>query len=101
LRSKTVPKLCANLTLLFNEASFPERFKASAQAGFTGVEYLFPYPNPQAQLAELPRASGLAQILHHPPAGDWDNGERGFGEYKPKTTTREGLGWSTPYLAAR
>jgi len=97
-----VPKLCANLTLLFNEVSFPERFKAAAQAGFTGVEYLFPYPYAKEQLAEPLHANGLAQVLHSLPAGDWEHGERGIGcEYKPKTTTLEGLGWSTPYLAAR
>jgi hydroxypyruvate isomerase len=65
--------------LLFNEVPFLERFEAAAQAGFKGVEYLFPYAYPKEQLAELLEANKLAQILHNMPAGNWDGGERGIG----------------------
>jgi len=74
-----MPKLAANLTMLFNEVDFPERFGAAARAGFTGVEYLFPYAYPKEQLAELLARHRLVQVLHNLPAGDWAGGERGIG----------------------
>ena len=74
-----MPRLCANLTLLFNEVPFLERFKAAAQCGFRGVEYLFPYAYPCELLADLLKEHGLVQVLHNLPAGDWDRGERGLG----------------------
>jgi hydroxypyruvate isomerase len=74
-----VPKFCANLTLLFNEVPFPDRFHAAAREGFEAVEYLFPYSYPKQQLAELLRTHGLEQVLHNMPAGDWDAGSRGIG----------------------
>lgn len=73
-----MPKFCANLTMLFNEVPFLDRFEAAAKAGFEGVEYLFPYAYPKEQLTEKLRANGLKQILHNMPAGDWDEGERGI-----------------------
>jgi hydroxypyruvate isomerase len=73
-----MPKLCANLTLLFNEAPFLDRFELAAKEGFEGVEYLFPYAYPKAQLAEKLAAGKLQQILHNMPAGDWDQGSRGI-----------------------
>jgi hydroxypyruvate isomerase len=73
-----MPKFAANLTMLFNEVDFIDRFKAASNAGFTGVEYLFPYAYPKEQLADLLGQNGLTQILHNLPAGDWANGERGI-----------------------
>ena len=73
-----MPKFAANLTMLFNEIDFPERFEAAAKAGFKGVEYLFPYPYPAEQLAGLLQQHKLAQVLHNLPAGDWAKGERGI-----------------------
>ena len=73
-----MPKFAANLTMLYNEIDFPDRFKAAADAGFRGVEYLFPYAYPKAQLAELLALNGLTQVLHNLPAGDWAKGERGI-----------------------
>jgi hydroxypyruvate isomerase len=73
-----MPRFCANLTLLFNEVPFLERFRAARAAGFTGVEYLFPYAYPKEQLAGALREHGLVQVLHNMPAGDWDRGERGI-----------------------
>jgi hydroxypyruvate isomerase len=73
-----MPKFAANLTMLFNEHDFPDRFPAAAEAGFTGVEYLFPYSYPKEQLAELLVQNELVQVLHNLPAGDWAAGERGI-----------------------
>ncbi|MBD5655653.1 MAG: hydroxypyruvate isomerase family protein, partial [Candidatus Eremiobacteraeota bacterium] len=71
-------KFAANLTMLYNELDFLERFAAAARAGFTGVEYLFPYAYDKAQLAERLDATGLKQVLFNLPAGDWAAGERGI-----------------------
>ena len=73
-----MPKFAANLTMLFNEMEFMDRFAAAAKAGFRGVEYLFPYPYPKEALAEALSENGLAQVLHNLPAGDWAKGERGI-----------------------
>ena len=73
-----MPKLAANLTMLYNEVDFLERFGAAARSGFEGVEYLFPYPYPKEQLAELLHTHRLRQVLHNLPAGDWAKGERGI-----------------------
>jgi hydroxypyruvate isomerase len=73
-----MPRFAANLTMLFNEVPFIERFAAAAKAGFTGVEFLFPYEfAPELLAAEL-KTHGLTQVLHNLPAGDWANGERGI-----------------------
>jgi len=71
-------KFSANLTMMFNEVDFPERFERAAKAGFKGVEYLFPYKWDKQQLAELLNKYGLEQVLHNLPAGDWLSGERGI-----------------------
>ena len=73
-----MPKFCANLTLLYNEHEFLERFGAASRAGFKGVEYLFPYEYDRHQLAELLNRHKLVQVLHNMPAGDWAKGERGI-----------------------
>jgi len=73
-----MPRFCANLTLLYNEHPFLERFGAAARAGFKGVEYLFPYDFDKHQLAELLDRHQLVQVLHNLPAGDWAKGERGI-----------------------
>jgi hydroxypyruvate isomerase len=73
-----VPKFAANLTMLFNELPFLDRFAAAKAAGFTGVEYLFPYDFEKAVLGELLQQYGLTQVLHNLPAGNWAAGERGI-----------------------
>jgi len=70
-------KLAANLTMLFGEVEFLERFEAAARAGFRGVEFLFPYPYEAQVLKQRLRDHGLVQVLHNLPAGDWAKGERG------------------------
>jgi hydroxypyruvate isomerase len=73
-----MPKFAANLTMLFNEVDFLDRFAAAAETGFKGVEYLFPYAWPADELAEKLDQYGLVQVLHNLPAGDWAGGERGI-----------------------
>ncbi|CZF81949.1 Hydroxypyruvate isomerase [Grimontia celer] len=73
-----MPKLAANLSMLFTELPFIERFSAATKFGFKGVEYLFPYAFDAHELkAELDR-NQLQQVLFNLPAGDWDNGDRGI-----------------------
>ena len=66
-----MPRFCANLSLLYNELPFLDRFAAAAKAGFTGVEYLFPYDFDKVQVSELLHRHKLRQVLHNLPAGDW------------------------------
>ena len=73
-----MPKFAANLTMLFNELPFLDRFDAACRAGFTGVEYLFPYEYTAEALLSRLRRCGLRQVLHNLPAGDWAGGERGI-----------------------
>jgi hydroxypyruvate isomerase len=73
-----MPKLAANLTMLFNEVGFIERFAAAAHAGFRGVEFLFPYAYHADQIADQLSLYQLDLVLHNLPAGDWVAGERGI-----------------------
>jgi hydroxypyruvate isomerase len=73
-----MPRFCANLTMLYNELDFLDRFEAARRDGFAGVEYLFPYAYPKEELAERLERHGLVQTLHNLPAGDWQAGERGL-----------------------
>jgi hydroxypyruvate isomerase len=73
-----MPRFAANLSLLFNEMPFMERFAAAKAAGFEAVEYLFPYAFDKHELAQALKANGLKQVLHNLPPGDWDAGERGI-----------------------
>lgn len=68
----------ANLSMLFTELDFMDRFDAAAKAGFKGVEYLFPYAFPPEQLRQKLDDNGLQQVLFNMPAGDWEQGERGI-----------------------
>jgi hydroxypyruvate isomerase len=73
-----MPKFAANLTMLFTEVPFLERFAAAASSGFAAVELLFPYDFEKATLAELLKKHRLALVLHNLPAGDWSRGDRGI-----------------------
>ena len=66
-----MPKFAANLTMLFNEVAFLDRFAAARRAGFAGVEYLFPYDHDEARLRRRLDEHGLTQVLHNLPAGNW------------------------------
>jgi hydroxypyruvate isomerase len=73
-----MPRLAANLSVLFTEVEFPRRFARAREAGFTGVECWFPYDHSPLELAQLLRENGLEQVLFNLPAGDWSSGERGI-----------------------
>jgi hydroxypyruvate isomerase len=73
-----MPRFAANLSMLFTELPFLDRFAAARAAGFLAVEYLFPYEHPKEELARRLRANGLRQVLHNLPAGNWAAGERGI-----------------------
>jgi hydroxypyruvate isomerase len=73
-----MPRLAANLSMLFTEHDFLDRFKAAADAGFAGVEYLFPYDFSSAEIKAQLESNGLTQVLFNLPAGDWAKGERGI-----------------------
>ncbi len=73
-----MPRFAANLSMLFTELDFPDRFRAAAQAGFKGVECLFPYSHDPGDLARLLAGNGLAMVLFDLVAGDWDAGDRGI-----------------------
>jgi hydroxypyruvate isomerase len=72
-----MPKFAANLSMLYNEHAFLDRFAAAAADGFKAVEYLFPYDYKAEELAARLKANGLQQVLFNAPPGDWAKGERG------------------------
>ncbi|NLS04039.1 TIM barrel protein [Rhizobium sp. P32RR-XVIII] len=73
-----MPKFAANLTMMFNEVAFLDRFAAAAKAGFTAVEFLFPYDHPPEVVAALLKENGLTPALFNLPPGNWQAGERGL-----------------------
>ena len=73
-----MPVFAANLTMMFNEWPFLDRFDAAADAGFAAVEYLFPYEAPPEAIAERLARNSLQQALFNLPPGDWAAGERGI-----------------------
>ena len=73
-----MPRFAANLSMMFNEVPFLDRFDAAARAGFQGVEFLFPYEHPAAELRRRLAGAGLTQALFNLPPGDWAKGERGL-----------------------
>jgi hydroxypyruvate isomerase len=72
-----MPRFAANLSMMFNELPFPERFAAAAKAGFRAVEFLFPYEHAPSDVADWLRKSELENVLFNLPPGDWPN-ERGL-----------------------
>ena len=73
-----MPRFAANLSMMFNEVPFLDRFEAAAKAGFTAVEFLFPYEHPAKEVGERLHRNGLTQALFNLPPGDWAAGEKGF-----------------------
>lgn len=73
-----MPQFAANLTMLFNEVPFIERFAAASATGFRAVEFLFPYDFTVKELSEKLNRHELSLILHNLPAGNWNEGERGI-----------------------
>lgn len=73
-----MPRFSANLSFLFSERPFLERFAAAAACGFEGVEFHFPYAFPVDEVADAARRAGVEVVLFNFPAGDWAAGERGI-----------------------
>ena len=96
-----MPKFAANLTMLFNEVPFLDRFAAAKKAGFGGVEYLFPYDFEKGVLAEQLHQYGLTQMLHNLPAGNWGAGERGIAILPNRVAEfRDGVSRAVEYAKA-
>jgi hydroxypyruvate isomerase len=96
-----MPKFTVNLSMLFTELNFLERFEAAARNGFTAVEYLFPYGYPKDQLAEALLKHNLKQALYNLPAGNWEDGERGIACHPDRAGEfREGVERAIEYAAA-
>jgi hydroxypyruvate isomerase len=73
-----MPRFAANLSMMYTEHGFLDRFAAAAADGFRAVEFLFPYAFALDELAQRLAAHGLRQVLFNAPPGDWDRGERGM-----------------------
>jgi hydroxypyruvate isomerase len=73
-----MPRFAANLTMMFTEVPFLDRFELAAKAGFKAVEFLFPYAFEPQQIRQRLDDNGLILVLHNLPAGNWDAGERGI-----------------------
>ncbi|CAN0167324.1 unnamed protein product [Ectocarpus sp. 12 AP-2014] len=96
-----MPKFAANLSMMFTEVDFLDRFQAAADAGFKGVEYLFPYDYAAAEIKDRLVANGLSQVLHNLPAGDWGGGERGIACHPDRVEEfREGVERAIEYATA-
>jgi hydroxypyruvate isomerase len=96
-----MPKYAANLTMLFTEAPFLDRFALAAEAGFQAVEFLFPYAFPAHEIRRRLDDHGLQLVLHNLPAGDWDAGERGIACLPDRVAEfRSGVGQAIEYAQA-
>jgi hydroxypyruvate isomerase len=96
-----MPKYAANLTMLFTEAPFLDRFALAAEAGFEAVEFLFPYAFPAPEIRRRLDDHGLQLVLHNLPAGDWDAGERGIACLPDRVAEfRSGVGQAIEYAQA-
>ncbi|MBL7249554.1 hydroxypyruvate isomerase family protein [Alloalcanivorax sp. C16-2] len=96
-----MPRIAANLSLLFTERPFLERFAAAGAAGFQGVEFLFPYDWPMAAVKAALDDNGLEPVLFNLPAGDWGAGERGLAGLPGREAAfRDGLERALDYAEA-
>lgn len=105
-----MPQFAANLSMLYPELDFMDRFEAAARDGFKGVEYLFPYAYDKADLAARLKANGLQQVLFNGPPGGtesasisraWDKGDKGIAcQPGREAEFREGIALALDYAAA-
>jgi hydroxypyruvate isomerase len=96
-----MPRLAANLSLLFNERDFPDRFEAAARAGFREVEYQFPYEFGKDLVAAKARAAGVEVVLHNIPSGNAAKGDRGIACLPDRVNEfREGVRRAISYALA-
>lgn len=96
-----MPRFAANLSMLFTEQPFLDRFEHAARAGFDAVEFLFPYDFPAEDIKARLDAHGLKLVLHNLPAGDWNAGERGIACLPDRVAEfRDGVGLAIRYATA-
>ncbi|OYU49658.1 MAG: hydroxypyruvate isomerase [Rhizobiales bacterium PAR1] len=96
-----MPRFAANLSMMFNEVPFLDRFEAAAKAGFKAVEFLFPYDFPVEEIAARLKQFGLTQALFNLPPGDWTKGERGIAALAGREAEfRQSLEIAKPYALA-
>ena len=96
-----MPRFAANLTLLYTELPFLDRFDAAARGGFEAVEFQFPYAHDAQAVAARARAAGVRVVLHNLPAGDWDAGERGIACLTDRVDAfRDGVAQAIAYAGA-
>jgi 2-dehydrotetronate isomerase len=96
-----MPRFAANLTMMFTEVPFLDRFAAAAKAGFTAVEFLFPYAHPAEEVGKRLREAGLTQALFNLPPGDWNAGEKGFAALPARfDDLKKSLETALPYAQA-
>ncbi len=96
-----MPRFAANLSMMFNEVPFLDRFAAAAGAGFKAVEFLFPYEHKAADIRRRLDENGLTQALFNAPPGDWAGGERGLAALPGRQREfRDGIARALDYAAA-
>jgi hydroxypyruvate isomerase len=96
-----MPRFAANLTMMFTEVPFLDRFAAAAEAGFTAVEFLFPYDHPAEEIGRRLHGNGLTQALFNLPPGDWNAGEKGFAALPARfDDLKKSLETALPYAQA-
>ncbi|MBK4737758.1 2-oxo-tetronate isomerase [Noviherbaspirillum pedocola] len=96
-----MPKFAANLTMMFNEVPFPQRFEAAARAGFEAVEFLFPYEHAPQEVAQWLKENRLINALFNMPPGDWAGGERGLASLPGREAEfRDGVARALEYAQA-
>src|SRR6188768_3930800 len=100
-KGRPMPRFAANLSMMFTEVPFLDRFEAAAKAGFTSVEFLFPYDHPAEEIGKRLKANGLTQALFNLPPGNWDAGEKGFAALPDRfTDLQQSLRTALPYAQA-
>jgi hydroxypyruvate isomerase len=93
-----MPRFSANISMLFKEVEFPERFEAAARAGFKAVEIQFPYSWDKGRLAQIAQRAGVEVVLINIPAGDSERGDRGIGCLPSRTGEfRDAVGKAIEY----
>jgi hydroxypyruvate isomerase len=96
-----MPRFAANLTMMFTELAFLDRFEAAAKAGFKAVEFLFPYAFEAEEIKRKLDDNGLTLVLHNLPAGNWEAGERGIACHPDRVNEfRAGVGRAIAYARA-
>ena len=96
-----MPKFAANLSMMFTEHGFLDRFDAAAEAGFAAVEFLFPYDHPPEAIAERLQRNRLTQALFNLPPGRWEDGERGLAALPDRFAEfKSGVARALDYVAA-